>query len=342
MKSKNNADEHRYSVELFWHNYLSILEKSNIPKGARKWYRKHVEMYIEAHADTRLRHHSPSLVDKYLNAKGRLAELEEWRFRQIADALCLFFCELIRPAWALEYDWYRWRALSRNLAPDHPSLMRDGDPALVVASSSNPMIRRFRHTYSPVHDAFVKTIRVRNMAIRTESTYEQWICRFLGYLEWPDIDAVGNNEIKAFLEYQAVHRKVSASTQKIILNALIFLFREVLGRNTEEIGAYTRATPQRKLPTVLSQPEVKALLESMSGQSRLMASLMYGTGMRLMECIRLRVKDIDFDYRQITVRQGKGGKDRVVPLPEKLVSVEPLAKLLSPLSLEGEGQGEGV
>jgi integron integrase len=318
MKSGKNAVSSQHSIARFWHNYLSILEKSNVPKGARRWYRKHVQMYIEAHPSLRLNRHTPQVVDKYLYAKGRIKHIEEWQFRQIADALRLLFTGLVRPSWADDYDWYRWRVFSHDLAPDHPSLMRDGDASLVVAPTSNPLIRKFRRNYPSLHLAFVKTIRVRHMATRTESTYEQWISRFLAHLAWPDMQEVSNNDIRAFLEYQALERKISASTQKVILNSLIFLFREVLGRNIEDIGAYARAAPQRRLPTVLSPTEVKALLDAMSGRPRLMASLMYGTGMRLMECVRLRVKDIDFGYQQITVRQGKGGKDRVVPLPSRL------------------------
>jgi len=318
MKSGKRSDPGQHSIARFWHNYLSILEKSKVPEGARRWYRKHVQMYIEAHPNRRLSQHQPQTVDKYLNAKGRIKQVEEWQFRQIADALRLLFTELVRPSWADDYDWYRWRAFSKDLAPDHPTLSRDGDPSLVVAPTSNSLIRRFRQSYPSLHLAFVKTIRVRRMAIRTESTYEQWISRFFAHLKWPDIQAVSNEDMRSFLEYQALERRISASTQKVILNSLIFLFREVLGRNVDEIGAYTRATPKRRLPTVLSPSEIKTLLGFMSGRPRLMASLMYGTGMRLMECVRLRVKDIDFGYRQITVRQGKGGKDRVVPLPERL------------------------
>lgn len=319
--SNHVADDLQHAIERFWHNYLSILEKFAIPQRSRRWYRRHVEMYIIAHDELKLAQHLPDHVDKYLTAKGRLDNLEEWRFRQIADALRLLFCELIRPSWARDYDWYRWKAFARELAPDHPTLMRDGSSTLAVPPSSNPLVRKFRSKYSPTHLAFIKTIRVRNMATRTEASYEQWICRFLAFLQWPDIEDAQNHHIKKFLEHLAVNRKVAAATQKVALNALIFLFREVLGRNTEELGGFTRASSHRRLPTVLSKNEMKLLLQEIHGQSQLMASLMYGTGMRLMECIRLRVQDIDFDYQQITVRQGKGNKDRVVPLPKKLIPI---------------------
>ncbi|MCP4935021.1 MAG: integron integrase, partial [bacterium] len=136
--------------------------------------------------------------------------------------------------------------------------------------------------------------------------------------KWQDIAQLEQADICAFLEYLAVERQVSASTQKIALNSLIFLYREVLGKNMEGISTFSKALPNRRIPTVLSTDEVKHLLKTMSGRSQLIAALMYGTGMRIMECVRLRVQDIDFDYQQITVRQGKGAKDRVVPLPAKL------------------------
>ncbi len=278
-----------------------------------------MELYIAANEDMRLGDQPAENVDRYLNAKGRQPGLKEWQFRQIADALRLLFCDLVQPDWASEYDWFKWRTFARDLEPDHPSLMRDGSAVDIVAPSSNPMVCKFRSEYSQIHIAFVKTIRIRQMAVRTEKSYEHWICRFMQFHQWPVIESLCGSQVKVFLEHLAVNRKVAISTQKIALNALVFLLREVLGQNTEAIGDYTRASAKRRLPTVLSQAEVKRLMEAMNGRSRLMASLLYGTGMRLMECIRLRVQDIDFCYQQITVRMGKGGKDRVVPLPEKLI-----------------------
>lgn len=171
-------------VDRFWHNYFSILEKSRIHKTAVPWYRKHVEAYIKAHPGRRLSSHLPAQIDDYLNAKGRMPALPEWQFRQIADALRLLFCECVRTDWAMAYDWYQWRAFARQLEPDHPTLMRDANPSLLVAPSSNPLIERFRNTYADCHVAFVKTIRVRAMAVRTEQTYEHWITRFLKFHKW--------------------------------------------------------------------------------------------------------------------------------------------------------------
>ena len=327
--SRSKPSSHYSSVERFWDNYLIILKKNGVHKRSIPWYRKHAEAYIRAHKETRLSKQTAHDVDCYLNAKGRLAGLEEWQFRQIADAIRLLFSELIQPAWSESYDWFQWRAFARELEADHPSLMRDADPKTLVAPSSNQHILRFRTNYEEAHLAFVKTIRVRQMAVKTEKTYEQWIARFLRYCHWKEIDKLGLDDTRKFLEYLAVSRKVSAATQKVALNALIFLFREVMGQNVENVLTFARATSKRRIPTVLSIDEVKSLLEEMNGRSKLMASLMYGTGMRVMECTRLRVQDIDFDYQQITVREAKGNKQRVVPLPEKLIPLirEHLAKV---------------
>ena len=311
------ADQH--AIDRFWHNYLAILKKSSIPNGARRWYRRHADAYIKAHKGTRLAEHTPQLVDSYLNAKGRTPGLQEWQFRQIADALRLLFCQLIRPVWADDYDWYRWRAFAKELEPDHPTLLRDADPSQLVAPSYNPLLRRFRDDYADAHTAFIKTLRARRMSPRTEKTYTHWLTRFFQFHHWPSLEDLDGKAVSAYLEHLAVNRRVSASTQKVALNALIFFFREVLGRNMEGIVAFTHAAAKRRVPVVLTQDEIKCLLGALKGRQWLMASLMYGTGMRLMECVRLRIQDIDFGYRQITVRAGKGDKDRVVPLPELLV-----------------------
>lgn len=317
--SDDKHDEYQQLVNRFWHNYLSLLEKHSIPVKARSWYRKHVREYISFYQGVKLQQHLPRHLDDYLSAKGRMVELPEWQFRQIADALRLLFKDQIRPKWAADYDWYQWRAFARELEADHPTLMRDGNPSILVAPNNNPLIKKFREENAELHLAFVKTLRVRGMAVKTEKTYEHWLVRFFQYHHWNNIAMLDLSAMSDFLDYLALHRRVSPTTQKLALNSLVFFYREVLGKNVEGIRAYTRSSPKRRLPTVLSRNETRLLLEAMSGRAKLMASLMYGTGMRVMECVRLRVQDIDFDYCQITVRAGKGNKDRVVPLPEKLI-----------------------
>ncbi len=161
-------------------------------------------------------------------------------------------------------------------------------------------------------------IRVKHYSIRTETQYIQWIKRFIffhGKRHPKDMDAV---EVEAFLTHLAVEGGVSASTQNQALSALLFLYREVMGINLPWMETMVRAKKPQRLPVVLSRSEVSLVLERMDGGYGLMARLLYGTGMRLMECCRLRVKDIDFGQREILIRDGKGGKDRVTMLPDTL------------------------
>ena len=162
-------------------------------------------------------------------------------------------------------------------------------------------------------------IRVKHYSIRTETQYLQWIKRFIlfhGKRHPQDMDAV---EVEAFLTHLAVDGSVSASTQNQALSALLFLYREVLGINLPWMNTMVRAKKPQRLPVVLNRAEVALVLERMDGGYGLMARLLYGTGMRLMECVRLRVKDIDFGQREILIRDGKGAKDRVTMLPETLI-----------------------
>ncbi|MBL4775035.1 MAG: integron integrase [Mariprofundus sp.] len=164
-------------------------------------------------------------------------------------------------------------------------------------------------------------IRRRGYSIRTEQTYLSWVKRFMGFHDGHDPAELDMSAISSFLEYLAISRHVSSSTQNQALNALVFLYKQVLGKELGKLESFVRAKRAKRLPVVLSVDEVRRLLDAMHGIFRLQAGLLYGSGMRLMECVRLRVQDVDFDYRQITVRNGKGMKDRVVPLPDMSIEV---------------------
>lgn len=169
-------------------------------------------------------------------------------------------------------------------------------------------------------------MRIRHMSLSTERSYCGWIRRFSAFCRDGE-KAVGESALKEFLEHLARVEQVAASTQRQALNAGVFLLREVMAHDLGDFSDYMRARSSRHLPVVLSQSEVGRLFNCLPDRHRLMAKLQYGTGMRLRELIRLRVKDIDFDRLQIAVRDGKGGKDRLVGLPDVLV--EPLREQLA-------------
>ena len=162
------------------------------------------------------------------------------------------------------------------------------------------------------------TIRAKHYSIRTEQAYVNWVNRFIRFNQKKHPERMGEPEITAFLNYLAVNRKVAASTQNQALSAILFLYNEVLKKDIDHIDDVIRAKRPLKLPVVFSREEVKNVLMQLEGVKWLMAGLLYGSGLRLMECVRLRIKDIDFHYKQITVRDGKGQKDRVTVLSEKI------------------------
>jgi integron integrase len=163
-------------------------------------------------------------------------------------------------------------------------------------------------------------LRTKHYSLRTEQAYVGWIRRFILANGKRHPRDMGGPEVERFLSGLAVEGRVAASTQNQALSALLFLYREVLGVELPWMENVVRAKRPQRVPTVLSRDEVQRLLSAMEGRSWLLASLLYGTGMRLMECLRLRVKDVDFARNEITVRHGKGGKDRRTVLPQSLVA----------------------
>ena len=162
-------------------------------------------------------------------------------------------------------------------------------------------------------------IRVKHYALRTEQVYVGWVKRYIHFHGRRHPRDLGAADVEAFLSHLAVRRNVSASTQNQAKAALLFLYKEVLGITLPWLDEIVQARVSRRLPVVLTTREVKRLLDELDGKMWLVAALLYGTGMRLLEGLRLRAKDLDFERRAIVVREGKGAKDRITMLPEHLV-----------------------
>lgn len=169
-------------------------------------------------------------------------------------------------------------------------------------------------------DQVRERLRLKHYSIRTEQQYVQWVRRFILFHDKRHPRDMGAAEVEAFLTHLAVEGRVAAATQNQALSALLFLYREVLEINLPWLDKVVRAKRPARLPVVLTRQEVTAVLDRMSGVYGLLARLLYGTGMRLMEVIRLRVKDVDFARAEIVVRDGKGAKDRVTMLPQSLMA----------------------
>ena len=166
----------------------------------------------------------------------------------------------------------------------------------------------------------IRVLRERHYEWRTEQAYRMWARRFVEWLEarGDSVMGAGETELRGFLSDLATRQRAAVATQKQALNALVFLMREALGKSLADFGDFTRARNVKRLPVVLSKGECQRLLGALAATPRLMAELMYGSGPRLMELLRLRVKDVDVERRQLVIRAGKGGKDRVTVLPDVL------------------------
>ncbi len=307
------------AIQRFWAKYLDLLHRHGIAAAAEPWYVRRVEAYIASVSGRRLLAHRPADVTGYLAKLDRLDRMEAWQWRQTVDAIRKLF-ELVEAPWLNEVDWSFWLESGQSpspaatVAPMNARLVEDGGGGAGADAEALP-------------DRLVTVIRQRNYSIRTEEAYRSWLQRFMAFLAGRDPREAGAAEVARFLERLAIEGKVAASTQNQALNALVFFYTQVLERSLEDLGSFQRAKRPQRLPVVLTRGEVALLLEPLDGVYRLLASLLYGTGMRLMECLRLRVKDLDFEYRQILIRDGKGQKDRVVPLPERLI--EPLRRHLA-------------
>jgi integron integrase len=307
----------------FYDNYLNCLIKASIPEKQRRWYVKRIEEFIKAHNGHKIKALSGADIARYLDMIGRQNRLAGWQFHQCIDAIRILYCDLLMTQVGQEVNWQYWFDSAKQLEIDHPTTARQLTPeelSYIKERKGDSALNQVRQAHHDLLVRFTTEIRRRGYAYRTEQSYEQWICRFILFCKNTSPEAVGADKVKAYLDHLVIQRNVSASTQNQCLNALAFLFKQVLGRELGELEAFARSKRPKKLPVVLSRAQVNALLNQLNGVHRLIASLLYGTGMRVLEGLRLRVQDIDFDYGRIHVHQAKGNKDRYVPLPGTLVA----------------------
>ena len=341
-------------VARFWKNYVKKTKSYNVPTKSVPWYVKHVEQYIQAYPEQRLVHHPARNLNDYLQHLGRNAQLSDWQFKQALDALRILFVDIVRAPWAATFHWHHWADSYTSLPHDHATVARsyshhrEGKLAkhanFTSSTNDGGFIKKVSERYPDHFGKLISAIRMRQYSIRTEQAYEAWLARYIGYHKMANPEALGAKAVAAFLEHIVVQRGVAASTQNQALNALVFFYSHALERPLDDLGEIVRSKKPRRLPVVLSREEIHRLLREIDiPMQHLMANLLYGCGLRLMECIRLRVYDIDFTYQHIFVRNAKGNKDRIVPLPKRLISPlqEQIKKVRATLHQDiEEGYGE--
>lgn len=299
----------------FWARYAEVLYRRKIVGKNAEWHVLRAQEYIEQLDGKRLRTISSEEMDQHLDVIGRNGDLSPWQQSQITSALEVLFQELVRSSWVDSYDWRGRIDGFRELEASHPTLARES--GRTVSRKPQKKEELPPETMQQI-ERLRDVIRIRAMSIRTERTYIEWAQRFAAFCDGV-FPAEQPGRVRDFLEYLALERQVAPATQAQALNALVFLYGQALEIELGDISGYKRPTRKRRLPVVLTRAETALLLQQLQGPQRIMAILLYGAGLRLMECVRLRVKDVDFGLRYITVIDGKGGKDRRVALPEKLI-----------------------
>ena len=293
-------------VKHFWDSYRNVVVEAGIPDKNADWYVRWAEKFAKSMKNKPLRNRGASDIDNFLSELSSQRSIESWQVRQAEDAILLLYKNFLE----IELDFKpgktkRPQRLSRGQEQFRDRML----PASVLD-------KRYG-----VHLGRLKTaIRVRHYSIRTENAYVAWIRRFLSFHKDLSLQTIKADHIQMYLNYLAEERQIAASTQNQALNAIVFFFNEVLKRDPGDFSDFVRAKRPVKVPEVLTRDEVDRLLSQLDGINHLMAGLLYGAGLRVMECVRLRVKDVDFDTRRITVRDGKGKKDRITMLPEKYIS----------------------
>ena len=294
-----------------WHLYKRALVRANVKTHVQLWYVRHIKRFLGVLPDNSASNLLLSDMEEHLNSIPQSWFSHSWQTAQYIDSIKILLTDVIRLDWAKDFPWQDYISNTKTLDISHPTLAResiDSEPSLPAPSSDLP------EHYAETLQLLILTLRRQNYAIRTEQTYSHWVQRFfLAYIDKP-IESLGDHDVEQFLTNLVLRNNVSKSTQNIALNAIVFLFKAVLQRPIGDFG-HIRSQRPPKLPVVLSHNEVSRLFSELQHTHLLMAELMYGAGLRLIECVRLRVKDVDLEYELISVIDGKGGKHRRVPLP---------------------------
>ncbi len=319
----------------FWREYESVLARHRVPLKAIPWHIRWARQFVLRRNLAELRALGPEAARSYFETLTAKLGVMRWLLCQAVDAVSLLCREVLRLPWAADHPWNRWKTADVPAKPpvelvevrtreeagrsgvaverdQAAPIVRTGEREFIDGASLEAA-RRFPELFERLR----AEVRTRHYSIRTENTYAAWLARFVAFRGIRSPYSLEAEDVRSYLEYLATVRGVSASTQTQALCALVFFYVNVLHRPLSDMGEFTKAKRPVLLPTVLSRQEVRRLQEQLSGTYALMAGLLYGSGLRLMECVRLRVKDLDFDHRQIVVRDGKGQKHRVTVLPER-------------------------
>ncbi|MEW6108592.1 MAG: integron integrase [Nitrospirota bacterium] len=305
---------------IFWQKYRSSVISYGIPEKKAQWYEHWARQFALSIPRVPLENRILEQANTFLDSLKNNPNIEDWQLYQATEALKILYEDFLHIKWSQQS--------SQMIAPSsEPVKGLETSPPNQQPQSN---LRTLQETYCEqapsksnylIHQDIFTRLRsemhAARYSLRTEKSYTHWVRRFINfYTDKSPLDLTPDS-VKDYLEYLVRERKISAITQNQALNALVFFYEHVLNEPLDSIGDFTRAKQPQRLPTILTRDEVNKVLNEMTGVNALITGLLYGSGLRLMECLRLRVKDFDFQRKQITVRDGKGRQDRVTVIPER-------------------------
>lgn len=290
------------------------LNELRLPSKTHPYLENWAESYLKAKA-----HRSATHTHSFLAALTCSTHLADWQFNQALQSARILACDLLQLTWADSFDWETPGLEAKTPPRTHRDFLREHIP--ILPESHQALESGPASIIADILNRSRKTLRLTGKAVATEKTYCQWISDYLGFTLKQTGDSpetLGPDTISPFLNHLVLERNVASSTQKQALNALVFLHRAVFQHGEFNIQTPLQPREYKRPPTILSRPEVNELLGHLPAPWRLGAQLMYGAGLRVSEAMSLRIKDLDFDNNTIQIHNAKGGKHRVVPLPQTL------------------------
>jgi integron integrase len=312
------------SEDKFWDDYEEALKAGGIPEKYIKHHVRNVEYFIKAARGLKLKKHVGEDIAEYLVKVVLRGTLQDWQYSQLIESLRILFQKVVKAEWSDDFPWAKWN--EPHLHFTDKVVEYSGERELWRADAGPQSFRDelqgngIKELHKEHLEKLRTVIRSKHYSIRTERTYEDWVLRLLTFTDLPTPYRLCARHVREYLNYLANERKVAASTQNQALSAIAFFWKAVLGVELGDVGDFDYAKRPKKIPVVLSKNETSELLSHLEGTYAIMAGLLYGAGLRLMECVRLRIRDVDFDHGMIMVVEGKGCKDRRTVLPEKYVA----------------------
>jgi integron integrase len=297
-----------------WTEYSKVLNDVGVAADKRAWYQRWCERFRRYLKGRHFQEAQARDVQDYLGGIADSANMSQWQVEQAHEALELLLGKTLGVAWVQE--GMVPVPQHRDVEGEEDNRWRDRARCTVKSGGDEGTLPK---RYEKVVEEARVLLRRNGYALRTERTYLDWVRRFFIYHQPGSREELDDGAIEGYLNYLAIARRVNSNTQRQALNALVFFYRNILKREVGEGLMIKPGSTRRKLPVVLTREECRELLDEISGEYALVARLLYGSGLRIMECLRLRVQDVDIERRMIRIQLGKGGKSRVAPLPESLI-----------------------